>query len=72
MLGATLGGHSRCLCLPESQFMDDLLAHADSDGRIDPFAALGRIAAHERFRLLWDLPLDPAGIQPPELGHDVA
>ena len=28
----------------------------------------GGSSAHERFRLLWDLPLDPAGIQPPELG----
>ena len=68
MLGTMLGGHSHCLCLPESQFMDDQLAHADSDGRIDPRAALGRILAHERFRLLWDLPLDPAQIQPAEFG----
>jgi hypothetical protein len=68
MLGTMLGGHSRCLCLPESQFMDDQLAHADPDGRIDSRAALGRILAHERFRLLWDLPLDPAQIQPTEFG----
>ncbi len=72
MLGAILGGHSRCLCLPESQFMDDQLAHADADGRIDARAALSRIVAHERFRLLWDLPPDPAPIQPAELGPTLA
>jgi len=72
MLGAMLGGHSRCLCLPESQFMDDQLAHADADGRIDARAALSRIVAHERFRLLWDLPSDPAPVQPAELGATLA
>src|SRR6188472_1560818 len=67
MLGAMLGGHSRCLCLPESQFMDDQLAHADADGRVDSRAALSRILAHERFRLLWDLPSDPAVVKPGRL-----
>ena len=72
MLGAMLGGHSRCLCLPESQFMDDQLAHADADGRIDSRAALSRILAHERFRLLWDLPSDPAPVQSGEIGPTLA
>lgn len=67
MLGAMLGGHSRCLCVPESQFMDDQLAHMDAEGKIDSRAALGRIVAHERFRLLWDLSRDPALLHPAEL-----
>ena len=72
MLGAMLGCHSRSLCLPESQFMDDQLAHADSDGRIDSRAALGRIVAHERFRLLWGLSLEPASVQADKLGSTLA
>jgi hypothetical protein len=72
MLGAMLGSHSRSLCVPESQFMDDQLAHADPDGRIDSRAALGRIMAHERFRLLWGLSLEPASVQAADLGSTLA
>ena len=68
MLGAMLGCHSQCLCIPESQFIDDLLAHADLEEPIDPRTALARVAAHERFRLLWDLSLDPGRIPPGEVG----
>jgi hypothetical protein len=68
MLGAMLGCHSQCLCVPETQFIDDLLAHADLQEPVDPRAALARVAAHERFRLLWELPLDPSSIAPAEVG----
>src|SRR4051794_2153218 len=68
MLGAMLGCHSKCLCVPESQFLDDLLPHADPEEAIDPRIALARISSHERFRLLWDLPLDRAATGPAEVG----
>jgi hypothetical protein len=68
MLGVMLGGHSRCLCVPESQFLDDLLASEDLERPVDPVATLTRIVAHERYRLFWDLPLDPAGLSPLDLG----
>jgi sulfotransferase family protein len=68
MLGAMLGGHSRCLCVPETQFIDDLLAQADLGRSVDPRTALTRIVAHERYRLFWNLSLDPSSVDPVELG----
>jgi hypothetical protein len=68
MLGALLGSHSQCLCIPESPFINDMLTHADLDEPVDPRTALARVAADERFQLLWDLPLDPRSIAPAEVG----
>jgi hypothetical protein len=68
MLGALLGSHSQCLCVPETQFLDDLLASSSGDRLHDPRAALARIVAHERYRLFWQLPLDPTRLSPQELG----
>src|SRR5215208_6780589 len=68
MLGAMLGCHSRCLCVPESQFLDDLLAHADLEGRIDPRVTLARISSNARFRLLWGLDLEQGTTSPTEVG----
>jgi sulfotransferase family protein len=72
MLGALLGLHSECVCVPESQFIDDLIGWADySPASWDPRQALGRIVSHQRYRLLWDLPLDPAAVDPVELGSSL-
>ena len=68
MLGAMLGCHSKCLCVPESQFLDDLLARAEVDAAVDPRIALSRISSHEQFRLLWDLALNPGKTNPAEVG----
>lgn len=72
MLGAMLGCHSQCICIPETQFMDDLLAWADPGGTAEPRAILARIAAHPRYRLFWDLPISPSDISPAEAGSTCA
>jgi Sulfotransferase family len=72
MLGAMLGSHSECICVPESQFIDDLIGWLDySRGSWDPRQALGRIVSHQRYRLLWELPLDPASVDPQQLGSSL-
>jgi hypothetical protein len=69
MLGAMLGSHSQCVCVPESQFIDDLLAQSDPDrATVEPRTILAQIDAHPRYRLLWRLPLEPASIDPAEVG----
>jgi Sulfotransferase family len=65
MLGTMLGCHSQCLCVPESQFLDALLAGGSAKKpAADPRRTLARIAADERYRLFWALPIDP------ETGND--
>jgi hypothetical protein len=69
MLGAMVGSHSQCICVPETQFIDDLLARSDPDRlAVDPRAVLAQIDTHERYRLLWNLPLEPAAADPAQVG----
>jgi Sulfotransferase family len=68
MLGSMIGCHSQCICVPETQFIDDLLAGAGLDESVDPRTALARIAAHDRYRLFWHLPLDLEEINFAEVG----
>jgi hypothetical protein len=73
MLGDMLGAHSQCLCVPESQFVEHLLARRDFDPEsLDPRVTLTRISTDLRFRLLWRLPVDPAAVEPSELGTTYA
>jgi hypothetical protein len=69
MLGAMLGGHSQCICVPESQFIEHLFAGDGFDPAVvQPREALARIVADPRYRLLWPLSLDPASVDSTELG----
>jgi hypothetical protein len=73
MLGAMVGAHSRCVCVPESHFIEHLLTHDGFDPKaVDPQKTLAAIVRHERYRLLWNLPLDPDTIDPAELGSTYA
>jgi len=69
MFGAMLGSHSQCVCVPETQFIDDIIARsAPTAGSASPRQMLSQILSHERYRLFWQLPLDPAAVDPAELG----
>jgi hypothetical protein len=57
MLGAMLGTHSDILCVPESQFITDILRGANLDlGRVDLQALYPILSRHPRFKL-WGIPL---------------
>src|SRR5215208_6994868 len=73
MLGAMLGGHSQCVCVPESQFIEHQLARGDFDPkRVEPRRTLAAILSNPRYRLLWPVQLDPATVDPTELGSTYA
>jgi len=73
MLGAMVGSHSQCICVPESQFIDHLLARKDFDpAAIQPARVLGLIGADSRYRLLWHPVLDATSLNPSELGSTFA
>ena len=73
MLGAMLGGHSLCVCVPESHFIEHLLERCDLDlDTVEPQAMLASIVANERYRVLWKLPLDPQAVDPTKLGSTYA
>lgn len=73
MLGAMLGSHSLCICVPESHFIEKLLARSEFDPEaVDPRAVLASIVNHERYRVLWNMPLDPRAADPKELGSTYA
>ena len=59
MLGAMLGAHSACLCVPEAQFVIDLLGLSPLTGWQpgDLDGALQLVLGNPRFRL-WDIELD--------------
>jgi hypothetical protein len=73
MLGAMVGGHSHCVCVPESNFIEHLLTSDGFDPEaVEPQKTLASIVADERYRLLWDLPLDPGSVTARELGSTYA
>ena len=72
MLGAMLGCHSRCLCVPESQFIEQALVTHGNGVPLDPRKYLARIVANERYRLFWKLPIDPSTVDDRELGSTFA
>ncbi len=69
MLGSMVGAHSLGVCVPESHFIEHLLTREGFDPQaVEPRRTLATIIGHERYRLLWDLALDPAAVDPAELG----
>jgi hypothetical protein len=73
MLGAMVGAHSRCVCVPESHFIEHLLTSDGFDpGAVEPRKTLATIITHQRYRLLWDLPLDLGAVPSAELGSTYA
>ena len=73
MLGAMVGAHSRCVCVPESHFIEHLLAQNGFDPEaVEPQKTLAAIVSNKRYRLLWDLPLDPASVYTTEVGSTYA
>ena len=58
MLGAMIGAHPQCLCVPESQFKEDLIQSFDRPiAQVSPLEVLRFIEATRRFQI-WELPLD--------------
>ncbi len=56
MLGAMIGAHPDIICIPEGQFIVDLMPPGDSSREVDPVAIIDRIVKHWRFRV-WDFDL---------------
>lgn len=58
MLGAILGAHTACVCVPESQFASDLLReHVRAEPGFGLTETVEKIREHFRFRL-WELRID--------------
>lgn len=58
LLGAMLGAHSECLCVPESQFKIDVLRSLERvQPEVDLPSAFNMIKNHWRFKL-WELDID--------------
>jgi hypothetical protein len=69
MLGAMLGAHSRCICVPETQFIEHQFARAGFDpGALNPHHTLARIVADPRYRVLWQLDVEPESMPAEQLG----
>lgn len=68
LLGAMLGAHSECLCVPESQFMIELLRSYNwNKDQVNMPYILSTIKNHWRFRVLWGLVIEPASVSYEEL-----
>jgi hypothetical protein len=69
MLGAMLGAHSQCICVPETQFIEHQFAcHGFDPGALNPHQTLARIVADPRYRLLWQLPIAAESVPAEQLG----
>jgi len=69
MLGAMLGAHSQCICVPETQFIEHQFTRDGFDpGALDPHQTLDRIVADPRYRLLWQMPIAPESVAAEQLG----
>lgn len=72
MLGAMVGGHSQCICTPESQFIDRVLAGGIPDtGPFQAAGALRQILQEPRFRLLWGPAIDPTTLNHADPGSSM-
>jgi len=56
LLGSMLGAHPEIVCIPEGQFIVDLMPTADPQAKVDPSQIIGRIDTHWRFRV-WEFDL---------------
>ena len=62
LLGAMLGAHMHCLCIPESQFKTQILPSVGiARMRMNVLEALEAISLNYRFKI-WDMPLDTAAL----------
>jgi hypothetical protein len=69
MLGAMLGAHSQCVCVPETQFIEHQFARDGFDpGALNPHQVLARIVADPRYQLLWQLPIESENVPAEQLG----
>ena len=69
MLGAMLGAHSQCLCVPETQFIEHQFARDGFDpGALNPHRTLAEIVADPRYRLFWQLEIEPERVPAQQLG----
>lgn len=60
LLGSMMGSHDKCVCVPESQFIIDIINGSKFDANsIDSLHILKLISNHPRFKL-WGIILDPA------------
>jgi hypothetical protein len=56
LLGAMLGSHPDMVCLPEAQFISDLMPPGPPDAPVDPAAVIDAVERHWRFQVWeWDL-----------------
>jgi hypothetical protein len=58
MAGSMIGAHPQIICIPEAQFIVDLMPSDSPDSEIDPVNVIDRIANHWRFRV-WEFDLGP-------------
>lgn len=56
LLGSMLGAHPEIVCVPEGQFIVDLMPAANPQAEVVPSQIIGRIETHWRFRL-WEFDL---------------
>jgi sulfotransferase family protein len=57
MLGAMLGAHPDIVCIPEGQFVVELMPESGHSAVVDPADVIDRIARHWRFRI-WEFELE--------------
>ena len=68
LLGTLLGGHSECICVPESQFKIEMFRFADwGRNDIDVGHILNKIRTLFRFRL-WGLDIDAKSVPIKQIG----
>jgi Sulfotransferase family len=69
MLGAMLGAHSQCICVPETQFIDHQFATNGFDSQaLNAEQTLQRIFQDRRYRLLWPIPARDTPLSPQVIG----
>ena len=56
LLGSMLGAHPEIVCVPEGQFIVDLMPTANPQAKVEPSQIIGLIDAHWRFRV-WEFDL---------------
>jgi hypothetical protein len=57
MLGAMIGAHPKVVCIPEAQFIVDLMPEGDADNEVDPVDVIEGVVKHWRFRV-WEFDLE--------------
>ena len=56
LLGAMLGSHPEMVCVPEAQFLSELMPPGSPDQPVDPVSVIDAVERHWRFRVWeWDL-----------------